>query len=125
MRVSDVMSRDFATVAPGDTLQFAAQLMADLDTESLPVGDAATLQGIVTGRDIVLRAVAHCLDPCTTTVSEVMSSTLVVCRPDDSAEETESKMAEHQIRRMPVVDADGRIIGMMQSATTRQRLPQT
>lgn len=124
MRVSEVMSRDFATVAPDDTLQVAAQLMADLDTDALPVGDANTLQGIVTGRDIVLRAVACCLDPCTTKVSEVMSAQVVVCRPDDSADEVENKMAEHQIRRMPVIDADGRVIGMVQSTTTRQRLPQ-
>lgn len=113
MKVSEVMIRDFGTVAPEESLQFAAQLMADLDTDALPVGDDKALQGILTGRDIVLRAVAHGLDPRKTKVAEVMSSHIVTCRPEDNLDDVAEQMGQHQIRRMPVVDGDGSLVGMI------------
>ncbi len=119
MKVSEVMSRDFGTVAPDESLQFAAQLMADLDTDALPVGPAEAPQGIVPGRDLVLRAVAPGLDPRTTRVADVMSGHLVTCRPDDDLEEVAEQMTRRQIRRMPVIDQAGSLIGML----TRRNLP--
>lgn len=118
MKVSEVMSRDFGTVAPDESLEFAAQLMADLDTDALPVGQAAALQGILTGRDIVLRAVAHGLDPRSTRVADVMSSRVFTCQPDDDLEDVAEQMTRRQIRRMPVVDQAGSLVGML----TRQNL---
>lgn len=117
MKVGDVMTRDFGTVRPDETLQMAAQLMADLDSDALPVaGDGPAggpPEGILTGRDIVLRAVAHGLDPTSTTVRQVMSSQVVSCRPDDPVEEVRDEMEQRQIRRMPVLDDDGNVIGMV------------
>lgn len=113
MKVSDVMIRDFSTVAPDDSLEFAAQLMADLDTDALPVGRQHDLQGILTGRDIVLRAVAHGKDPRRTPVGDVMSSQLFVCGPEDDLDEVWQQMEMRQIRRMPVVDREGVVVGMI------------
>ena len=119
MKVSEVMSRDFGTVAPDESLEFAAQLMADLDTDALPVGQAAALEGILTGRDIVLRAVAHGLDPRKTRVVDIMSNHVITCRPDDDLEEVAEQMTRRQIRRMPVVDQAVGLVGML----TRRSLP--
>lgn len=119
MKVSEVMSRDFGTVAADESLQFAAQLMADLDADALPVGKAEALEGILTGRDIVLRAVAHGLDPRKTCVGEVMSGHVVTCRPEDDLDEVSDQMTQHQIRRMPVIDQTGSLVGML----SRRDLP--
>ncbi len=122
MKVSDVMIQDVGTVSSGETLQTAAQLMADLDLDALPVTGDGGIAGILTGRDIILRAVANGLDPRRTRVEEVMSARPVSCRPDDSLDEVHHQMELRRIHRMPVVDADGRLVGMV-SHGALSRLP--
>ena len=121
MRVSEVMASDVTVVAPGTTIDAAAQMMADLDIDALPVGETeGALAGIITSRDILLRVVAPRRDPRTTRVAEAMTADVFSCAPEDSAEDALREMERHQVRRMPVVDGDGRIVGLV----TRDALEQ-
>jgi CBS domain-containing protein len=121
MRVSEVMANDVTVVTPGATIDAAAQMMADLDIDALPVGETeGALAGIITSRDILLRVVAPRRDPRTTRVAEAMTADVFSCAPEDSAEDAQRKMERHQVRRMPVVDGDGRIVGLV----TRDALEQ-
>lgn len=114
MLVRDVMVTDVTVISPETTVDAAAQIMADLDVGALPVGaNDAVPDGIVTGRDILLRVVAPRRDPRTTPVGDVMSRDLLCCRAEDEVEAVQREMERHQVRRMPVVDAEGRMIGMV------------
>ena len=112
MKVKDLMTRDPATLGPDATLGEAATLMKQEDCGSIPIVRDGRLVGIVTDRDIVVRAIAAGKDPKSTRVSEVMSADPVTVRSDDEAKEAESLMAERQIRRLPVCD-DGRLAGIL------------
>lgn len=110
--VAQVMTREVQSVRPDETLQRAAQLMRLLDVGSLPVCAADRLVGIVTDRDITVRATAAGLsagEP----VSTVMSDKVAVCREDDSVQDVEDRMGELQVRRMPIVDASGALAGIV------------
>jgi CBS domain-containing protein len=114
MRIDEVMSHDVALVPPEASVEEAAQLMAELDAGALPVGSGRdVIAGIVTDRDILLRLVARGRSPAETLVSEVMSSDLLPCRPEDTVEDIARTMGMRQIRRMPVTDDDGRLVGMV------------
>lgn len=114
MRVEEVMDRDFALVAPEATVQEAARLMADMDAKALPVGGPGRkVDGILTDRDILLRVVAQGLACETTPVSQVMSAQVVACPPDADLDQVRADMQRRQIRRMPVVGADGVMVGML------------
>lgn len=113
MKVGELMTRGVEPISPDMSVQDAAVCMAELDVGALLVGSTGAVQGILTDRDILLRVVADGLDPAGVQVREVMSSTLFVCREDDEAEATFQRMAEHQIRRMPVVDDAGVLIGIV------------
>lgn len=114
MRVDEVMVSDVAMASPNETVQDAARMMGDLDSSALPVGwPGGAVVGILTERDILLRVVAQGRAPADTRVAEVMSSEVTCCRRDDSAEEVAAAMAERQIRRMPVVDDQGRLVGLV------------
>lgn len=114
MLVREVMVTDVTVIPTDTTIDTAAQIMADLDVGALPVGEVDSVpEGILTGRDILLRVVAPRRDPRTTRAGEVMSRDLVCCRGEDEVEAVRREMERHQIRRMPVVDGEGRMIGML------------
>jgi CBS domain-containing protein len=113
MIVSEVMSSSVYIASPDDTLQSAAQSMADLDTGVLPVGEGERLIGIVTDRDIVVRAVAHALDSETTPLRDVMSGGVCYCFEDEPIEDVAQQMAEMQVRRLPVLNREKRVVGIV------------
>ncbi len=114
MRISEVMVTDVTVVAPETTIDMAAQMMADLDFGALPIGRPGKRpDGILTGRDILLRVVAPRRDPRTTRISTVMSTNLFCCRPEDEIEDVLREMERHQVRRMPVCDAADHLVGMV------------
>ncbi len=112
MKVEELMTRDPATLRPQSTCTEAAALMKSQDCGSLPVLQDGTLVGIVTDRDIVIRAVADGKDPTHLAVSHVMTKSPVVVAPDMNAEDASKLMSERQVRRLPVVDK-GRLVGML------------
>jgi CBS domain-containing protein len=113
MLVRDVMISDVSVVAPEITVDEAAQIMADLDIDGLPVGRADALCGILTAQDIILRVVAPRQDPRATRVEQVMSKQVYSCAADAPVAEVLAAMAEHQVRRMPVLDAAGKLVGLV------------
>lgn len=115
MLVRDAMSRDVKTVAPDTTVREAARLMGECDVGALPVSDGDRLAGIVTDRDIAVRAVAIGRGP-DTPVSEVMTLDVLYCHEDEDIGHIAENMAEKQVRRLPVVDVDKRLIGIISLA---------
>lgn len=114
MKVRDVMTRGVEFVPARSTLQEAATAMAEHDIGAVLVGSPERLEGILTDRDLILRAMVSARDPATTPASEVMSSTVFTCGPDDDAAAALAAMEDRQIRRLPVVDpGDGRVIGIV------------
>ena len=111
--VSDVMTRKPRSMRPTDTMLLAAQAMEELNVGVIPVCEGDMLVGMVTDRDIVVRGVAQALDPGTATLAEVMSSHVRTAREDDDLEEILGTMGLNQIRRMPVVDGQNRLIGIV------------
>jgi CBS domain-containing protein len=112
MKISDCMTREVRIVDPDETLQEAARTMADIDAGFLPVGENDRLVGIVTDRDITVRGVAIGQEP-GARVREVMSAEVQYCYADDDIEDVLGYMAELQIRRLPVVDQDKRLAGVI------------
>ena len=113
MRVSELMLRDVTLVAAEESVQNAAQAIADIDSRVILVGVEGRVVGILTIRDILIRLVAAGLDPTATPVSQVMSSSLFTCTEEDTAESVAENMAEHRIEQMPVLDAGRRLVGMI------------
>lgn len=101
------------TVAPDTSLQAAAALMDELNVGVLPVVEDGRLLGVVTDRDITVRATAAGADPADSFVSEAMSANPRTVGPDDEIEAVEQVMADAQVRRVPVVDAEGRLVGIL------------
>jgi CBS domain-containing protein len=124
-KISEIMTRNVQVVRPDDSLQRAAQCMKDLDVGAVPVCDGRRLLGMITDRDITVRATALGLSPVTTTVTEVMSKDLCWCTEDESATEVLDGMGEHQIRRLPVVNAQKELVGIVSlgDLATRQPTP--
>ncbi|WP_233256162.1 CBS domain-containing protein [Falsiroseomonas bella] len=111
MRVADLMTREVEFVAPEAPVRAAAELMGELDVGALPVGGPSDLRGIVTDRDLLYRVVARGLDASRVRVAEVLSSPVVTCREEDALQAALDRMAAHHLRRLPVVDAGGRVVG--------------
>lgn len=112
-QVSQVMSREVRTLAPNETVMKAAQAMQELDVGVIPVCDGRKLVGMVTDRDIVLRGVAKGCVVDKTQLKEVMSTDTQWCFEDQSIDEVSSKMRDAQIRRLPVIDHDKQLVGML------------
>jgi CBS domain-containing protein len=112
MKVSDCMTRDVRTAAPAQSLREAAQLMAELDVGILPVGENDRLVGMVSDRDLAVRGLACGLGP-DSEVREVMTDTVKYCYADQSIEEVSRNMGDVQVRRMPVVDREKRLVGII------------
>jgi len=112
MKVRDCMTREFRIVDPGETVQGAAQAMADIDAGFLPVGEHDRLIGIVTDRDIAIRAVATGRSP-SARVRDVMSLEVRYCFDDEDVDSVLDNMADLQLRRLPVLDRDKRLVGVI------------
>jgi CBS domain-containing protein len=113
MWIRDIMTRDVECVWPDDTLQEAALRMKELDVGPMPVCDYDRVVGMLTDRDITVRAVAEGRDPRSTRVRDVMTRNVVSCSEDDGVEEAARLMQERQIRRLLVLDRDKRLIGIV------------
>lgn len=125
MKATDLMTKNPACVTPQTTAQEAASLMEREDVGSLPVvesRDSMRLTGIVTDRDLALRVLGKGL-PASTSISSVMSSGQLACvRPEDDLEKVEHLMSEHQVRRVPVVDQNNCVCGMIAQADLAREL---
>jgi len=114
MQVKDIMTPKPECVRPDDTLQDAARRMRDLDVGPLPVcGDDDRLAGMITDRDITVRAVAEGKDPRTTRVREVMTEEIIYCFEDQDVQEAARTMQERQVRRLLVMNRDKRLVGIV------------
>lgn len=113
--VRDVMTSNVRAAASTESLADAAQMMKEEDVGSLPVVEDDRLIGILTDRDIIVRAVAERVDPQSISVGDVASRELVTVEPDQDLDEALSLMARHRVRRLPVV-ADGRLVGILAQA---------
>ena len=111
MNIREVMTPNPQCVAPGDSIQSAARIMRDCDTGAVPVVENGRPVGIVTDRDIVVRAVADG-GQLNRPVREIVSGNIVCVSPDMSTHEAAELMSEHQIRRLPVVENE-RIVGIV------------
>ena len=113
MLVKDCMSKKVELGEPGMSLRHAAQKMRDGDFGSLPVGENDRLAGVITDRDIAVRAVAEGKDPRQTKVREIMSDKVLYCYEDEPTEEVARNMGENQIRRLPVLNRKKRLVGIL------------
>lgn len=111
--VSDIMTTEVQVIQPQDSLRRAATLMQELDIGALPVCDGVRLQGMLTDRDITVYGVAEGLDPDSACVSDVMTENVAYCTADQDTQEVMRLMGDKQIRRMPVVDADKNLVGIV------------
>ena len=112
MKISECMTHDVRVADPGETLQDAAWTMADIDAGILPVGEDDRLVGVITDRDIAIRAVGTGRSA-EARIREVMSPEVKYCYADDDVDDILRNMAEQQLRRMPVVDRDKRLVGIV------------
>jgi CBS domain-containing protein len=112
MKIAEIMSRDVEVARPEETIQDIARKMTDIDAGAIPVCDGATLKGMITDRDIVLRVVGEGRS-FATPASEVMTAEVEYCYEDDDIAEAADKMASLQIRRLAVLDRDQRLVGIV------------
>ena len=112
MNVSEVMTAQVATASPRTTIAEVARMMADVESGAVPVTDSGKVIGLVTDRDIVLRAVAEKL-ALDTPVAEVMTADVETCREDDNVADAAAKMGARQIRRLVVLNEGGQLSGIL------------
>ena len=112
MKVSEVMTREVQTVQPHQPVQEAANFMLSADAGSIPVTEGDRLIGMITDRDIAVRGIAKGYGP-DTPVRELMTDDLVIVRVDDDVQDAATKMSEAQVRRLPVIDQDERLCGIV------------
>jgi CBS domain-containing protein len=113
MQIRDIMTLDPETINATATAMEAAAKMRQLDVGSLPVCDGEKLQGLLTDRDIAVRLVAAGLDASTTKVREIMTPDATYCFDDQTLQEAAALMEAHQIRRLPILNRDKCLIGML------------
>ena len=127
MKCNEVMTKDPSCCLPTDTVFDAAQLMKSQDVGPIPVvNDKQTkkLAGIVTDRDLALKVVAEGLDPKQTKIEEVMTTGVQTCGPDDDVTNVLELMEEHHIRRIPIVDDEDCLVGIIAQADVATRIDQ-
>ena len=118
MKAREIMTSKLECVTPQDSVSEAARIMRDRDVGIVPVVDDRStnrLAGVITDRDITVRCIAEGRDG-SCTVSEVMSSDIITARPDDDVNRIMERMGADQVRRVPVVDDDNRIVGIIAQA---------
>jgi CBS domain-containing protein len=112
MKISEVMTRNVQTVRPDQPVQQAASFMLSADAGSIPVSDGGRLVGMITDRDIAVRGVAKGHGP-DTPVRELMTDDIICVREDDDVDEVASKMSRAQVRRLPVIDENEQLCGIV------------
>jgi CBS domain-containing protein len=112
MKVSEVMTVDVQTVRPDQTVREAASFMLRADAGAIPVTEGDRLIGMITDRDIAVRGVAEGHGP-ETPVRDLMTNDIVAARVDDDTDDVAAKMSEAQVRRLPVIDEDERLCGIV------------
>ncbi len=112
MKIKDVMTPDVRIANPDQSIREAAMMMLDLDAGSLPVGNEERLVGMITDRDIAVRAVALGKGP-DTPVSEVMTTDVKYCFDDEDTDHVAQNMGDQQLRRLPVVDRQKKLVGIV------------
>lgn len=122
MNVADVMTRDVEFILPAATIAEAAIAMGDLAVGALPVGTAEDLQGILTDRDILFRVVAPGASNATTLVGDVMTPTVYSCRQEDRLTTALDIMGARNVRRLPVLDTNGHMVGLVTLADLSRSL---
>lgn len=112
MKIRDCMSPDVHVASPGDSIQNAATMMAEIDAGAIPVGENDRLVGMITDRDIAIRAVAAGRGP-DARVSDVMSHDVKYCYEDEDTEHVLANMGNIQVRRLPVLNREKRLVGIV------------
>jgi len=121
MRVSEAMTREVRVANPGQSIREVAKIMAEIDAGAMPVGDNDRLVGMITDRDIAIRAVALGKGP-DTPVRDVMSTEQVLyCYEDEELDHVAKNMSEQQVRRLPVVNREKRLVGIVSLGNLAQR----
>ncbi len=111
MKIKDIMTSKVSTVSPSDSIEHAAQIMKKMHCGSTPVVEGSKVTGIITDRDISIKAVADGKGP-NTPVKDIMFTPVVTCSPETDAREAADMMADKQIRRLPVTD-QGKLVGIV------------
>src|SRR5688572_32205990 len=112
MRVSEAMTRDVRVADPKQSIREVAKIMAEIDAGSVPVGENDRLVGMITERDIAIRAIAQGKGP-DTPVREVMSAEVKYCFEDEDLDHVAKNMGDIRVRRLPVVSRDKRLVGIL------------
>jgi CBS domain-containing protein len=123
MQVSEAMTREVKICTPGQSIREAARTMAEIDAGAMPVGENDRLIGMITDRDIAIRAVARGLGP-DTPVREVMSEHVEYCYDDEDLDRVAHGMAQVRVRRLPVVNREKRLVGILSIGDVARREPQ-
>jgi CBS domain-containing protein len=116
-RAADIMTKNVTVIREEETMREAAQRLAQDDIGVLPICDAnQQIKGVLTDRDIVVHVIARGKDPANTRARDLEQGEVVTLRPDDSIQHACDLMAQHKVRRLPVVEDGGRVIGMVSQA---------
>jgi len=113
MKVNEIITRNPEVIHPETPLLAAAQKMNSLDIGMLPVCDGERLVGMITDRDITVRGVAQARDPQTTRVDQIMTPEIIYCFDDEDVKDVAKTMEEKQVRRLPVLNRDKRLVGIV------------
>ena len=127
MKCNEVMTKNPVYCLPNDKVVKAAQLMKNADIGAIPVietEETKMLVGILSDRDLALKIIAEERDPQSTKVDDVMTRNVVTCQADDDLQKALDLMAENQLRRIPVIDSDNKIVGIIAQADVATRLDQ-
>ena len=125
MQCSEIMTRDPKCCVPTDSVMKAAQLMKSQDVGPILIvadKDGRKLTGIITDRDLTIKIIAEARDPITTRLKEVMSDNVVTCKESDEVDQVLKLMEDNQVRRIPVVDQDNHLLGIIAQADVATRL---
>ncbi len=125
MKCGDIMTRGVVCCVPQDSVEHAARMMKSEDVGPIPVVDnqqSKRLVGIVTDRDLAVKLIAEGQDPKNTRVAQIMTPNPVTCQEDHSIKDAMKAMSAHQVRRIPVVDGSGCIVGIIAQADIATRL---
>jgi CBS domain-containing protein len=120
MRVSEAMTREVRVANPTQSIRDVAKIMAEIDAGSMPVGENDRLVGMITDRDIAVRAVAQGLGP-DTKIREVMSEEVMYCFEDEDLDDVAHNMGDIKVRRLPVLNRDKRLVGIISISDLTRR----
>ena len=122
MRVSDAMTREVQTARPDDTIAEVARRMSEIDSGVMPICEGDRIVGVITDRDIVIRVVGEGRDS-EIAVSSVMTTQVETCRADEKLDKATQKMADLQVRRLVIVDAQDKLAGILSLGDVARQEP--